>query len=207
VRTKTTQTLGKQGGLKKAARRKFRIAIRQRAAAKMYAADHTQQKIASMLGVNQRTVSKDLNAVWQHTRARASEHIERWRDQQIERLDAERTYLMEFRSKIEVDLEQSRRTFREMRRDVTFDDKGVAQPGRTATVTSYEREGDSRLIAQILAVTDRLLNIEKERAALLGTYSPTKHTDTDLDGNPSPRVGNVLFIGMKAPHGFGSPED
>lgn len=181
--------VARRGGFKKAGRRTFAKAARKAAASQLYLKGKTQQQIGQALGVDQKTISRDLSEAHDTLLAIPVENLSQLREKRLNALDEMEKELRDEwqRSKLPT---SSTNVVQEVQ-----DDPQGGQPRavgrRRLSKTTTERTADPRYFSL-------LLSIEQERNKLLGTYAPIKSAATDPEGNPaaSPLVGDVLIINV-----------
>ena len=213
-------TVGTRGSpLRKAARKKMRVAKRREKVAKLYVgalekgADvgKAQLEIAAELGIAQSTGSKDLNAALalshEHTlsfaleiRARAQEGIEKG----IAFLFEQRALLQEQYAETRTAWDRSKapRAIRGRESNIQTDDQGKISPRGPGRTWAEERDqyGDPRIMSNLTSIQSELRQNEAEirehwteLAKLHGAHAPTKQAWTTPDGQ-RPAPPNVLVI-------------
>lgn len=203
---------GKQGGQKKAARKKFALEARRQREVEMYAQGKPQEAIAEVVGVSQRMVSKDLNLMLDRANDRALEQAALIRNQEYDRLMDLIARAEAHLGDVEQEIAESKKPYREARRETV---PGAAEPGKPAadkivstSTSTHERFADPRLLAERRKTREEIAKLSSNIQDLFGAKAPVKVSQTDpTGGRPMPRVGQVIFIGMKPPRGFnGEPE-
>lgn len=164
--------LGKQGGRKKEARKKFVRAQRQAVVATEYASGKTQAEIGAMVGADQKTISRDLNEMFSAMQTSTALAVQALREKQLVRLEAMRDELWGawMRSKEPIKTTRQQQINGEVR-------SGTAR--KMVSIDTTEQGGDPRIM-------NALVSVEEMIAKLAGTLAPTKQAATDPNGLPAP---------------------
>jgi hypothetical protein len=171
-------------GKKQKRRIDFAISRRRVQVAKLYSERKTQKEIGALLGVDQKTICRDVAAIMEEWRAKRVEET----DARVARIHAE---LDRLRERAWAQLEKSTLPARVKRLETEKgppigDTQQASILGSKSTITEEEQAGDPRWANVIIAA-------DQEEAKLLGAYKPQKVANTDPSGNAAAPANLMIF--------------